>query len=75
MAWRARLDEEVGPIVGRMRLLTGNAIERMRSWEGEAHPGDLPRPNVPAPRQGALVKRKCACSGPWSAMTWMPGPA
>ncbi|MEG1082314.1 MAG: class I SAM-dependent methyltransferase, partial [Pseudomonas sp.] len=32
---RAAGDAEVGPIVARMQLLTGNAIERMRNWQGE----------------------------------------
>lgn len=33
---RAALNLDVAPIVARMRLLTGNAIELMRSWQGEA---------------------------------------
>ena len=68
---RARMDEEVGPIVGRMRLLTGNAIERMRSWEGEAPQVIYLDPMFPHRDKSALVKRKCACSDRWLAMTWM----
>ena len=47
---RACDDAEVAAIAARMHLHTGNAIELMQGWQGEA-PGDLPRPDVPAPRQ------------------------
>ncbi len=55
---RARADEEVGPIVGRMRLLTGNAIERMRAWEGEAPQVIYLDPMFPHRDKSALVKKE-----------------
>lgn len=55
---RARSDDEVGPIVGRMRLLTGNAIERMRAWEGEAPQVIYLDPMFPHRDKSALVKKE-----------------
>ncbi|MCP8632795.1 class I SAM-dependent methyltransferase [Pseudomonas mosselii] len=55
---RARGDEEIGPIVARMRLLTGNAIERMRAWEGEAPQVIYLDPMFPHRDKSALVKKE-----------------
>ncbi|PYC13537.1 class I SAM-dependent methyltransferase [Pseudomonas mosselii] len=55
---RARGDEEIGPIVARMRLLTGNAIERMRGWEGEAPQVIYLDPMFPHRDKSALVKKE-----------------
>lgn len=55
---RARLDAEVGPIVERMHLLAGNAIELMAAW-----PGDPPQviyldPMFPHRDKSSLVKKE-----------------
>ena len=55
---RAQRDEEVGPIVARMRLLTGNAIERMRGWEGEPPQVIYLDPMFPHRDKSALVKKE-----------------
>ncbi|MBV4504955.1 class I SAM-dependent methyltransferase [Pseudomonas mosselii] len=55
---RARGDEEIAPIVARMRLLTGNAIERMRAWEGEAPQVIYLDPMFPHRDKSALVKKE-----------------
>lgn len=55
---RARADEDVGPIIARMRLLTGNAIERMRAWEGEAPQVIYLDPMFPHRDKSALVKKE-----------------
>lgn len=57
---RARGNAVVGPIVARMRLLPGNAIELMRAWEGE---GEAPQviyldPMFPHRDKSALVKKE-----------------
>ncbi|MBK0059198.1 class I SAM-dependent methyltransferase [Pseudomonas sp. S44] len=55
---RGRLDAEVAPIVERMRLLTGNAIERMRDWQGEAPQVIYLDPMFPHRDKSALVKKE-----------------
>mgnify|MGYP001156507558 CR=1 FL=1 len=55
---RARGDEEVGGIVARMRLLTGNAIELMRTWEGEPPQVIYLDPMFPHRDKSALVKKE-----------------
>ena len=55
---RARADEQVGPIVARMRLLTGNAIECMRAWEGEPPQVIYLDPMFPHRDKSALVKKE-----------------
>lgn len=55
---RAALDLEVAPIAERMRLLTGNAIELMRSWQGEAPQVIYLDPMFPHRDKSALVKKE-----------------
>ncbi|QWA27524.1 class I SAM-dependent methyltransferase [Pseudomonas sp. RC3H12] len=55
---RARGDAEIGPIVAHMQLLTGNAIERMRAWEGEAPQVIYLDPMFPHRDKSALVKKE-----------------
>ncbi|CAD5107546.1 class I SAM-dependent methyltransferase [Zestomonas carbonaria] len=55
---RAAGDFEVGPIVARMRLLGGNAIERMKGWEGEAPQVIYLDPMFPHRDKSALVKKE-----------------
>ena len=55
---RGLRDSEVGPIMERMRLLTGNAIERMRAWEGEAPQVIYLDPMFPHRDKSALVKKE-----------------
>ncbi|NBA94518.1 class I SAM-dependent methyltransferase [Pseudomonas sp. R5(2019)] len=55
---RARDDLEVGAIVARMRLLTGNSIDRIRRWEGEAPQVIYLDPMFPHRDKSALVKKE-----------------
>ncbi|HWD33711.1 class I SAM-dependent methyltransferase [Pseudomonas caricapapayae] len=55
---RAASDAEVGPIVARMQLLTGNAIERMRNWQGEPPQVIYLDPMFPHRDKSALVKKE-----------------
>ena len=55
---RAQGDEQVGSIVARMRLLTGNAIELMGNWEGEAPQVIYLDPMFPHRDKSALVKKE-----------------
>lgn len=55
---RAAGDFEVGAIVARMRLLQGNAIERMAAWEGEAPQVIYLDPMFPHRDKSALVKKE-----------------
>ncbi|MDU9393115.1 class I SAM-dependent methyltransferase [Pseudomonas sp. zfem002] len=55
---RAAADVEVGPIVARMRLLHGNAIERMRDWQGEPPQVIYLDPMFPHRDKSALVKKE-----------------
>jgi len=55
---RAAGDFEVGAIVARMRLLHGNAIERMATWEGEAPQVIYLDPMFPHRDKSALVKKE-----------------
>ncbi len=55
---RAAGDFEVGAIVARMRLLPGNAIERMAAWEGEAPQVIYLDPMFPHRDKSALVKKE-----------------
>ena len=55
---RAAADAEVAPIVARMRLLTGNAIELMRRWQDEAPQVIYLDPMFPHRDKSALVKKE-----------------
>ena len=55
---RAGSDVEVGPIVARMRLLSGNAIEHMRNWQGEPPQVIYLDPMFPHRDKSALVKKE-----------------
>ena len=55
---RAALNLDVAPIVARMHLLTGNAIELMRSWQGEAPQVIYLDPMFPHRDKSALVKKE-----------------
>jgi len=55
---RARNDAEVGPIVARMHLLTGNAIEHMHNWQGEPPQVIYLDPMFPHREKTALVKKE-----------------
>lgn len=55
---RAARDPEVAPIVARMHLLTGNAIECMAAWEGEAPQVIYLDPMFPHRDKSALVKKE-----------------
>jgi len=55
---RAAGDFDVGAIVSRMRLLQGNAIERMGAWEGEAPQVIYLDPMFPHRDKSALVKKE-----------------
>lgn len=55
---RARDDQEVGPIVERMRLLVGNAIDTMHAWQGEPPQVIYLDPMFPHRNKSALVKKE-----------------
>ena len=55
---RGREDHEVGPIMARMRLLTGNSIELIRAWEGDAPQVIYLDPMFPHREKTALVKKE-----------------
>ncbi|MDH1264299.1 class I SAM-dependent methyltransferase [Pseudomonas sp. GD03944] len=55
---RAAGDAEVGAIVARMRLLTGNAIDLLRAWEGEPPQVIYLDPMFPHRDKSALVKKE-----------------
>ncbi len=55
---RAARDLEVGPIVARMQLHTGNAIDRLRQWQGEAPQVVYLDPMFPHRDKTALVKKE-----------------
>ena len=55
---RARGDGETGPIVARMTLLTGNAIEHLRQWQGEPPQVIYLDPMFPHREKSALVKKE-----------------
>lgn len=55
---RAARDVEVGPIVSRMRLLQGDAIELMRRWQGEPPQVIYLDPMFPHRDKSALVKKE-----------------
>ncbi|MDE1166015.1 MAG: class I SAM-dependent methyltransferase [Pseudomonas sp.] len=55
---RAQGDLEVGAIVARMRLLTGNAIELMQAWVGEPPQVIYLDPMFPHREKSALVKKE-----------------
>ncbi|MCY1481988.1 Ribosomal RNA small subunit methyltransferase J [compost metagenome] len=55
---RAARDFEVVPIVSRMRLLPGNAIELMNAWEGEPPQVIYLDPMFPHRDKSALVKKE-----------------
>ncbi|WP_277051724.1 class I SAM-dependent methyltransferase [Zestomonas thermotolerans] len=55
---RAASDAEVGPIVARMRLLSGDAIRLMQAWAGEAPQVIYLDPMFPHRDKSALVKKE-----------------
>ncbi len=55
---RARGDAQVGQIVAHMHLLTGNAIELMRDWQGEPPQVIYLDPMFPHRDKSALVKKE-----------------
>lgn len=55
---RAQTDMEVRPIVERMQLRSGNAIELMKAWEGEAPQVIYLDPMFPHREKSALVKKE-----------------
>lgn len=55
---RGRHDRDVGSIIGQMRLLTGNAIELIGAWEGEAPQVIYLDPMFPHREKTALVKKE-----------------
>ena len=55
---RAASDAEVGPIVARMRLLSGDAIRLMQAWAGEAPQVIYHDPMFPHRDKSALVKKE-----------------
>ncbi len=55
---RAAQDAEVGPIVARMQLLQGNAIELLGAWQGEPPQVIYLDPMFPHRDKSALVKKE-----------------
>ena len=55
---RASADPEVGPIVARMKLLLGNAIELLSAWNDEAPQVIYLDPMFPHRDKSALVKKE-----------------
>jgi 16S rRNA (guanine1516-N2)-methyltransferase len=55
---RASGDSEVGPIVARMPLLSGNAIDLLRAWPGEVPQVVYLDPMFPHRDKSALVKKE-----------------
>lgn len=55
---RAAADADVGPVVGRMCLQAGDAIELMRHWAGEAPQVIYLDPMFPHRDKSALVKKE-----------------
>jgi len=55
---RGAQDLDVGPIIGQMRLLTGNSIELMRNWQGEPPQVIYLDPMFPHREKTALVKKE-----------------
>ncbi len=55
---RAQADREVGPIVARMRLIGGNAIDVLRTWECEPPQVIYLDPMFPVRDKSSLVKKE-----------------
>ena len=55
---RARTDAEVAPIVARMHLMPGNAIDQIRAWTAEAPQVIYLDPMFPHREKSALVKKE-----------------
>ncbi|EGH96402.1 MULTISPECIES: class I SAM-dependent methyltransferase [Pseudomonas syringae group] len=55
---RGRGDRDIGPIIARMRLLTGNSIEIIRSWVEEPPQVIYLDPMFPHREKTALVKKE-----------------
>lgn len=55
---RAREDAEIAPIIARMDLRVGDAIQMMRAWEGEAPQVIYLDPMFPHRDKSALVKKE-----------------
>ena len=56
--WRAQGDREVGPIVARMPLRCGNAIDLLRAWDGEPPQVIYLDPMFPHRDKSAQVKKE-----------------
>lgn len=61
---RARLDPEVLPIIERMQLRPGNAIELMNTWEGEPPQVIYVDPMFPHREKSSLVKKEMSALRP-----------
>lgn len=61
---RARLDPEVGPIIERMHLRPGNAIELMSAWEGNPPQVIYVDPMFPHREKSSLVKKEMSMLRP-----------
>lgn len=61
---RACLDAEVGPIVGRMKMWSGNAIELMAGWTDEPPQVIYLDPMFPHRDKSALVKKEMSLFRP-----------
>lgn len=55
---RARLDPEVGPIIERMHLRSGNAIELMNAWQSDPPQVIYLDPMFPHREKSSLVKKE-----------------
>lgn len=55
---RAQADPDVGPIVARMRLIGGDAIEIFRAWQGEPPQVIYLDPMFPARDKNSMVKKE-----------------
>ena len=55
---RGSLDADVGPIIGRMQLRSGNAIDLMNTWSGEPPQVIYLDPMFPHREKSSLVKKE-----------------
>lgn len=61
---RARLDPEVGPIIERMHLRTGDAIQLMNAWAGDPPQVIYVDPMFPHREKSSLVKKEMSMLRP-----------
>jgi 16S rRNA (guanine1516-N2)-methyltransferase len=69
---RAQADPEVAPIVARMCLLCGNAIELMAPGQASRRRSFISTRCSRTATKARWSKRKCACSAHWPATTMTP---